>query len=229
MTSDLPKLALLFRRAPQHRIGLLDPLSAQRLIINPVIGLLQYDSKAIDKIISISAGHPYFTQAICSALFVQARENNKTKVLAQDVAKAIDDAIELSEAGLIWFREGLMIPEKVVFSAVATSQEKAKQNNQSRPEEALKLLKSFGVETDQLHSAKQNLSKNDFLDADGYKVTVEFVRRWLVKYYPLQSEIWELENLESDACDYFEKAKRWRHFSYQLSVISYQYLCNKEA
>ncbi|NEP81286.1 MAG: ATP-binding protein, partial [Okeania sp. SIO3B3] len=138
--SDMPKLLKLFKGAPHLGIGLLDRFSTQRLIIKPVRGFLQYNDRAINKIIRLSAGHPYFTQAICYALFAQAREKEKGQILPSDVDRVIDNAIELSEAGLAWFREGLLIPERVVFLAAAVAQEKARQKNQSPPENPLKLL-----------------------------------------------------------------------------------------
>ncbi|MGD1700868.1 ABC transporter substrate-binding protein [Dapis sp. BLCC M229] len=208
--SDMPKLLELFKGAPHLRIGLLDRLSTQRLITRPVMGLLQYNERAINEIIKLSAGHPYFTQAICYALFAQAREKGKGEILASDVDRVIDNAIELSEAGLVWFREGLLIPERVVFSAAAVAQEKARQK-MSPPEDPLKLLTTIGVNIEQLRQAQQNLIDNDFLDADGNRVTVEFVRRWFVKYYPLQSQIWELEKLDPEADYYYERANIWKN------------------
>ena len=139
---DMPKLhSNLLREAPQQRIGLLDQLSAQRLITNPAEQSLEYDKEAIEEIIKLSAGHPYFTQGICFTLFLEARENNKNKILLEDVKQVIDRAIEFLEPGLIWFRDGLPILERIVFSAVATAQEE----NPSRPQNPLDLLKNFSA------------------------------------------------------------------------------------
>ncbi|NEO53472.1 MAG: ABC transporter substrate-binding protein [Okeania sp. SIO3B5] len=206
--SDIPKLIALFKDAPNLRIGLLDESSTKNLITIPPRKFLEYNDRAIDEIIRLSTRHPYFTQVICYALFVQARENEKTKILLDDVGKVINNAIELSEAGLAWFREGLLIPERVVFSAAAEAQ-----NRRLRPsplEDPLNLLKRYGVITQQLGKAQQTLIENEFLDRDGRKVIVEFVRRWLIKYCPLQSEISELGKLNAEANDYYEKANIWR-------------------
>ena len=206
---DMPKLhSNLLREAPQQRIGLLDQLSAQRLITNPAEQSLEYDKEAIEEIIKLSAGHPYFTQGICFTLFLEARENNKNKILLEDVKQVIDRAIEFLEPGLIWFRDGLPILERIVFSAVATAQEE----NPSRPQNPLDLLKNFGVDIEHgnLRQASENLIENKYLDEDGYKVTIKFVRHWFVKYHPLKSRIWEFEELEPDATDYYKKANIWR-------------------
>ena len=206
---DMPKLhSNLLREAPQQRIGLLDQLSAQRLITNPAEQSLEYDKEAIEEIIKLSACHPYFIQGICFTLFLEARENNKNKILLEDVKQVIDRAIEFLEPGLIWFRDGLPILERIVFSAVATAQEE----NPSRPQNPLDLLKNFGVDIEHgnLRQASENLIENKYLDEDGYKVTIKFVRHWFVKYHPLKSRIWEFEELEPDATDYYKKANIWR-------------------
>ena len=121
----------------------------------PVGRFMQYNDGAIKEIIRLSAGHPYFTQAICYALFAQALEKEKSEILQSDVGKVIDNAIELSEAGLDWFREGLLIPERVVFSAVA-AQENAKQS-QLPPENSLNLLENHGVKIEQQIGGEKRL------------------------------------------------------------------------
>ena len=206
---DMPKLhSNLLREAPQQRIGLLDQLSAQRLITNPAEQSLEYDKEAIEEIIKLSAGHPYFTQGICHTLFGQARRSRKKEIHLEDVKQVVDLAIESLEPGLIWFRDGLPILERIVFSAVATAQEE----NPSRPQNPLDLLKNFGVDIEHgnLRQASENLIENKYLDEDGYKVTIKFVRHWFVKYHPLKSRIWEFEELEPDATDYYKKANIWR-------------------
>jgi len=70
---DMQNLQSLFRRAPNQEIGLLDEESAKQLIAEPARDYLLYDSDAIQAILSLSSGHPYFTQVICHAIFAQAR------------------------------------------------------------------------------------------------------------------------------------------------------------
>ena len=120
----------------------------------------------------------------------------------------MDLAIESLEPGLIWFRDGLPILERIVFSAVATAQEQ----NPSSEKKPFDLLKDLGVDIEHsnLHQASKNLIENKFLDEDGYKVTVKFVCHWLVKYHPLKSIIWEFEEVEENASEYYKKADIWR-------------------
>jgi tetratricopeptide (TPR) repeat protein len=209
---DMPNLLSLFRQAPTQEIGLLDKTSAERLITKPAEGILVYKPDAIDAILELSAGHPYFTQVLCFALFSHAREKQQPYITRTDVYNVINQAIEIGEAGLTWFRDGLPIPERVFFSTVAEiQQEKLSSNSPQASEsfvtqgEPLALLQKHGVIANEaLHKAETRLLEWNFLrsfDAamlkpNNYQVTVELVRRWLIKRCPLRREIWELEKLE---------------------------------
>ncbi|NMG08271.1 ABC transporter substrate-binding protein [Brasilonema sp. UFV-L1] len=205
---ELPTILEVFKEAPIQEIGLLDEPSAKRLITKLAQGVLEYEPDAIRAILELSAGHPYFTQVICFALFGRARELQNWSINRKDVEGIVNKAIELAEAGLAWFWNGLSIPEQVVFSAVAQTQEKAALDQQDS-EEALMLLKSYGViQTEQLVQALEQLTKDGFLDSTGHKVKVELIRRWLVKRYPLRQVIWQLQNLEEEKVNFLLQEAR---------------------
>ncbi|MUG98774.1 hypothetical protein F7734_43380 [Scytonema sp. UIC 10036] len=75
---DFQNLFQLFNSPPYQEIGLLNELSARRLITRPAQGLLEYNEDAIKAILKLSAGHPYFTQSICFNLFIQATMEEKS-------------------------------------------------------------------------------------------------------------------------------------------------------
>ncbi|NMG08272.1 ABC transporter substrate-binding protein [Brasilonema sp. UFV-L1] len=213
--NDMPKLLHLFGHAPVNEIGLLEELSAKRLISKPARDQLEYDQDAIKAILDLSAGHPYFTQVICHAVFQQARDENKSHVTPNDVNNIVTKAIESAEGGLDWYWKGLPTQEQVVFSAVAQAQSIAIANSQRLPEDPLVLLKSYGVQTESLNQAANQLSgankNNSFLDDTGRRVKVELVRRWLIKRHPLRQAILELETLEQEEINrLLEEAKALR-------------------
>jgi ABC-type branched-subunit amino acid transport system substrate-binding protein len=188
--ADLPKLKKLFKDAPFQEIGLLDENSTQTLIEKPVASLLTYQPEAVQKILQLSAGHPFFTQATCSTLFAQAREEQRWNVTAADVEHIASKAIVKAEAGLVGFWDVLTVSERVIISSVAEAQ--------NISEEPFALLKKNGViPTESLVEAGERLIKNGYLYNDsGYKIRVELIRRWVVKNHPLRREILELEKVE---------------------------------
>ncbi len=213
---DMKNLLNLFRRAPNQEIRLLDKKSATQLITKPAEGVLEYQPDAIAAILELSAGHPYFTQVICFQIFQQAEAEDNWQVSRENVNKMIvDRAIESAEGGLTWFRDGLPIPEQVIFSAVAEAQKIAATKPAQVVKEPLTLLREYGVvPTKSLSEAPGRLVEWGFLDKvessespekiPTYKVKVELVRRWLLKKYSLRSEILELGNLNSDSIKIWE-------------------------
>ncbi|AOY81172.1 AAA family ATPase [Moorena producens JHB] len=216
---DMPKLLGLFKGAPSQKVGLLSERSATELITEPAKGSLTYESEAIDAILALTSGHPYFTQVLCHALFAQARTEQKWQVTRDDVTRIVDDAIEIGEGGLTWFRDGLPIPERVIFSAVAEAQRNAERNSTQIVQDPLSLLEEYGVTiTESLTQAREKLVESGFLGVvnitdkvssykeKSYKVEIELVRRWLVQRYPLRREIFELEDLDPEAKASYKKA-----------------------
>lgn len=213
---DLPKLLSLFREALTLKISLLSSKDTEKLITEPARDSLEYTQNSIQAIYDLSKGHPYFTQLLCYELFAQVRSEQKPQVTREDVERIVDDAIELGEGGLAWFRDGLPIPERVIFSAVAEAQEIANLRDDQSVEKPLEILKRYGVvQTESLLQAETQLIEWEFLDSaegsnsentHGYRVKVELVRRWLVKQHPLRREIWELEQLEPAAQKVYQSA-----------------------
>jgi tetratricopeptide (TPR) repeat protein len=231
---DLPTMLSLFREAPSEEVGLLDRRSAERLITVPAKGVLDYESDAIDAILELSAGHPYFTQVLCFAVFANAREENRWMVTRSDVKLSVDRAIDLGGGGLGWFWEGIPLPERVVFAAAAEVPRARHLEYPGIPSsldfveiEPLELLRECGVQlTDCLRDSVFHLVEWKFLRATGtrmgqrrvsmpptistYKMTIELVRRWLLKHHPIRDAIWELEELDPEAHKLYESAKAAR-------------------
>jgi ABC-type branched-subunit amino acid transport system substrate-binding protein len=199
--SKLENLSSFLRIGLNIEIKLLNKEDTQKLIIQPDKNVLNYEEEAIEAIFQLSAGHPYFTQCICSAIYNLARDrHNPTNVLPQsinghDVESIVDQTIGLAEGGLDWFWGGLTTEQQVIFAAAAEAQNIPIKENEP-PQTPLMLLKSHGIETEYLNTANQQLHEYGFLDNS--RVKVEFVRRWLVKSHKLKDEISNLETVKQE-------------------------------
>jgi hypothetical protein len=194
-STDIANLLKIFESVPIAEVGLLDETSVKQLIIKPADGLLKYTPDSIQAIIKLSSGHPYFTQIICFAIFSRAREIEKWEVNKEDVEAIVEAAVALAEAGLAWYWEALSIPEKVVFSAIAEAERIVNEKHDQRlSQEPLMLLKSYNLlSKEQLKLVTKELVSRGFLNAQGNKVKIELVGRWLVKRHPLWQEAREFE------------------------------------
>jgi AAA ATPase domain len=223
---DLPTLLGLFRKAPTFEIGLLNQVHTNELIQQPTADVMFYEPDALNAIWELTAGHPYFTQVLCFALFSQAREDDWWQITAADVERVVDRAIELGEGGLAWFWDGLPIPERVFFAAAAEVAEIKLKENQSlevKEGDPLALLEDSGIIlTDCLHNAQRNLLDWKYLrqikrveapetvERGSYKITIELVRRWLIRRHGIKQEMWELQDLEPSAKADYEAARELR-------------------
>jgi tetratricopeptide (TPR) repeat protein len=223
---DLPTLLGLFRKAPTFEIGLLNQRHTNDLITQPTEGVMFYEPDALNAIWDLTAGHPYFTQVLCFALFTQAREDDWWQITPADVERAVDRAIELGEGGLAWFWDGLPIPERVFFAAAAEVAEiklKESRSLEIKEGDPLALMEDSGIIlTDCLHNAQRNLLDWKYLrqikrveapetvERGSYKITIELVRRWLMRRHGIKQEIWELQDLNPTAKTDYEAARELR-------------------
>ena len=191
---ELPNLLSLLRESPYKEISFLDRDSAEMLITRPAQGVVTYQPNAIEEILSLSAGHPYFTQLICHELFNLARERQIWTINAEDVKTIIDKAIETGEPGLAWFWDGLYPQAKVVFSAAAEAQHREEQDDQVSYSPKL-LLRNYGILTDSLTQVIKNMADYGFLN-ESKRVKIELVRRWLLQKHQLKDEISKLAEVD---------------------------------
>jgi ABC-type branched-subunit amino acid transport system substrate-binding protein len=191
---ELPNLLSLLRESPYKEISFLDKDSAEELITRPARGVVTYQPNAIEEILSLSAGHPYFTQLICHELFNLARERQIWTINAEDVKTIIDKAIQTGEPGLAWFWDGLYPQAKVVFSAAAEAQHREEQDDQVSYSPKL-LLRNYGILTDSLTQVIKNMADYGFLN-ESKRVKIELVRRWLLQKHQLKDEISKLAEVD---------------------------------
>lgn len=92
--------SVLFNIALYERITYLSEDAAIRLITEPVAPDLVYDDLAIDKILRVTAGHPYFVQLVCYTLVQRANSERTGYVTISDVNAGLDEMLSLGEVHL---------------------------------------------------------------------------------------------------------------------------------
>jgi tetratricopeptide (TPR) repeat protein len=200
--SKLPKLLSFFKEAPSIEISLLDKSNTEKLITQPAEGVLQYNKEAIEKIYGLTSGHPYLTQAVCFAIYNLARDryNNKqvtcpVDITIQDIEDIVETAIELAQSGLDGFWNSLISEQQVILAAEAEAENIAISQNQAVSKEPLKLLEEYGIITEFLTKAHEQLFEYGFLENTQGKVKIELVRCWLSQKHQLKDEISNLEKI----------------------------------
>lgn len=199
----------IFKQAIYRQIGLLRPEDARTLVVEPVKEILNFEDGAVEAILDLTAGHPYFTQLICFETFNAMKAQNQRVVTQADVLTQIDQAIETGHGALNWFWEGLPRAERFIMSAVAHVTDEtglATQENIRQILEKHRIVLT-GLE---LKDAPDRLVEWEMLRREGpdnYRFVVELVRRWIIKTHPLESARRDVDYISQRAVRLYEIAR----------------------
>ncbi|MEW6618407.1 MAG: two-component regulator propeller domain-containing protein [bacterium] len=85
---------VLFNIGLYHQIGVLKEKESISLIVNPTKQAMTYDKLAIDRILNLTAGHPYFIQLICDELVHLHNRERKSYITIEDVNNQLAEIIK---------------------------------------------------------------------------------------------------------------------------------------
>jgi hypothetical protein len=140
MSSDY--WSVLFNIALYRKIDYLERGAAIRLITEPVEPNLIYDDLAVDKILRVTAGHPYFLQLVCYTLVKQANTQRSGYVTISDVNAALDEMLSLGEVHFAYLWQRSSYTERALLTAVAHLMER---NAPFHPEDLIRYLEPYDV------------------------------------------------------------------------------------
>jgi tetratricopeptide (TPR) repeat protein/GTPase SAR1 family protein len=171
-------------------------------------GGIHYTSKALAEIWALTDGHPYLTQLIGLVIFERLRNQKTRQVSVADVEACLDPAMEKGEAALNWYWSGFNPEQQWVLSAVADLTDRQKSISDAEISETLKQNK-LKVTDSTLADSYQKLSDCDYMDEipdtpGEYRFAIEFFRRWIVKYHPIQEASRRMEEFSPEARSHYQ-------------------------
>ncbi|MFQ5340254.1 MAG: tetratricopeptide repeat protein [Anaerolineae bacterium] len=217
---ELPsRIKATFKSAQFKHISVLNRADARRLIVEPARNQLEYETEAVEAILDLAAGHPYFTQLIGYAIFDELSHNGRSVVTLADVEEAVERAMELGMGGLAWFWDEFPPAERFILSAIAHVTDNGGVAHQSRIRQ---VLREHGVRLQgiELSSAPAVLAEWGIIyqpERDAYRFVVEFLRRWVRTRHSLAEAKRELESVSPRAISLYEAA-RSAHIEGDLST-----------
>lgn len=178
--------SVLFNIALYRKIDFLSPDAALRLICEPVAPHLIYDDLAIDKILRVTAGHPYFLQLVCYTLVKQANQQKTGYVTISDVNVALDEMLRLGEVHFAYLWQRSNPAERAVLAAVSRLMDR---NEPLHPEEIIDYLESYSIEPDpaEVTHALNSLVERDVMrevTEEGkslYELRIGLVGQWVAQ------------------------------------------------
>jgi outer membrane protein assembly factor BamB len=178
--------SVLFNIALYQKIGYLRDAVAKQLIEEPVAPNLVYDDLAIDKILRVTAGHPYFLQLVCYTLVKQANKLHKSYVTISDVNAALDEMLSLGEVHFAYLWQRSTYGEKALLTAVSHLMD---QDMSFHPGDMVQYLEPYGIHLTpaDVTSALKSLVERDILQevTEGttalYELKIGLVGLWVAR------------------------------------------------
>ena len=189
--------SIFFNIALYKHVAFLDEKAARALIVEPVAEHgLRYDDLAVDKILRVTAGHPYFLQLICHALVVHANRERRGYLTIQDVNDVLGEMVELGEAHFAFLWEQSSPQERL---ALASLTRLLGWEPTASAAEVTELLVERGVTMDVPGTTEtlRCLAERDIVreirgQPPRYEYKVELVRLWVERYKALGRVIEEV-------------------------------------
>ena len=110
---------LTFNMAQPKEVSFLARENAVALITEPLKDYIKYDRKAVDRILRLTAGHPFFTQAICLQIVEDLNDAQENRVTVDRVDQACNDIVENAPFHLAFVWRELSPDEKIVIALLA--------------------------------------------------------------------------------------------------------------
>jgi hypothetical protein len=134
--------SVLFNSALYRHVGFLDAESAQRLIRDPVAPNIVYDDIAVDKVLRVTAGHPYFLQLVCYTLVNRANQRQGGYITISDVNAALDEMLRLGEVHFAYIWQRSTFPERALLAASSRLMDF---DSPFRPDDLVQELNQYGI------------------------------------------------------------------------------------
>jgi hypothetical protein len=110
---------ILAKAHEYRRISYLEPSDAIRLVREPLAGRAEYTDAAVGRILRLSAGQPFYTQAICQYV-VDALNKNRTGLVTEDLLEpVIQNIVEhpFPQMNFVW--DSLPAEQKLALAVLA--------------------------------------------------------------------------------------------------------------
>jgi hypothetical protein len=182
--------SILFNIAAYKQITFLDADQVRRLVTEPVAAYgMEYDPLALDRIIQVTAGHPYFTQVICHELVAFHNEVERSYMTASCVDQVLERIIERGEAHFKYIWAGATASEQHVMLALADLLPDPEAT--VTPVQVAEDLQRRGrdLSEEALLNALARLQAKDLVTRSGlqsnlYRFKIDLVRRWITLTRP---------------------------------------------
>jgi uncharacterized RDD family membrane protein YckC len=177
------RLLVLVDNARYIKISFLKPEETLRLIREPSQGMLEFMEGVPEQIGGYTAGHPFYTQLLCQAIFDNVKAGGKVE--PRHVDEAVQQFLQNPSPHLILTWNGMEPLQKVVGSTLAALQGEGKTYQTPQAVNARLKLEEYPVKfvLGEIQQALTELCNIDWVERktgeSSYRFTMGLVRRWV--------------------------------------------------
>lgn len=178
-----PHWRVMLGKSLYRKISYLTRQDTERLIRQPVAGLVDYDADAVAEIYRLTSGQPFYTQVICQNLIDHLNEVRRRAVGLPDVSSIVEGIVNNPLPQMIYFWDSLAGEEKIALSLLAESL--ADGQSRSTPGALLADARAKGVPLDidepGLQAASARLVEQEILAREGgaFQYRIDLLRHWV--------------------------------------------------
>jgi len=179
--------SFLFSVGLYKKISFLERNAAVALITQPAKDCYEVEPTAVERILHITSGHPYYTQLLCHSLFNRCQQQYISLVEVREVDEVLDEVVERGLAVLKHVWEESTMSEKAVLAGMA-----AAMGEQNRPIDISAINRAWThynvtIPKGEMAKAIKNLLARDVIAGrDTYTFAVDLQRLWVQKYRRLE-------------------------------------------
>ncbi len=208
---EVEGLSQLFNLAVYRKISFLDQDFAEDLIIRPVAEYYTYTRPAIERILQLTSGQPYYTQLMCHNLFTRWAQDKPDQLDVADVEAVLSNVVEQGTPNLRFVWEDSTPVEQAILAALADRMPRYKagvmRRNLLRSLHRAKLYPPDGHITTGL---KTLFNRDVINNQEPYEFRVGLLQLWLSEFKRLE---WIREELG-------KVAKQWERRERQRRIQS---------
>jgi hypothetical protein len=199
--------AFLFNVALYKKISFLERSAAVELVTQPVHAYYEVDDAALDRILKISACHPYYTQLLCHSLFNRWQRQGGNRIGTDDIEAVMEEVVERGLAVLKHTWEDSTPGEKAVVVGLATAM-----GENNRPVDRIAAVRSWEhlkvtLPVDETVRALKSLAARDIITGEEQvEFTVDLLHLWVRKFQRLE---WVEEEIRPDIEQWHIKQPAW--------------------
>ena len=178
--------ASLFSVGLYKKISFLEHDAAVALITQPAQEFYRVQPAAIERILEITSGHPYYTQLLCHSIFTRWQHTRAPEIDAADVDAVIEETVERGLAVLKHVWEESAPAEKALMAGAAAAMGGANGSNHPvTPEAIAHALKQNQIivpSAERTQAYKALLTRDVFVGGEQYAFATDLLRIWVIKY-----------------------------------------------